>query len=285
MFTNRPYSLQVRGVFIVMRKSLQVFNAILFIATFLASHYPLAVWSADSLSVAGMKPRKTVAAGFGFQDTESSSITVKTYDAETGEVLSAETYELDIKDESPSSSHPRARVFAGGVGLNEDGRSEFTLRVYDAANGRFLWEGRLNLGVEDNPDAVTHQVVARVNPRAAVLKISGQAMHPGQPYFVLRAISPETGQLLWADEFSADPAQVRVERIGRSVVGMTGMVPQEIDFRIKMPDYSGSRLLWEDKIDPAVDGEETAVQRSDEAPGMLPAWRQEAGKGSQKDAV
>lgn len=268
-----------------MRKSLQVFNATLVIATFLASNFPLAVWGANSPSVAGIKPRKIVAAGVGFQDSESSSITVKTYDAETGEVLSAETYELDIKDESPSSSHPRARVFAGGVGLNKDGGSEFTLRVYDAANGRFLWEGRLNLGVEDNPDAATHRVMARVNPRAAVLKTAGQAKHPGQPYFVLRAISPETGQLLWADEFSADPAQVRVERIGRSVVGMTGGVPQEIDFRIKMPDHSGSRLLWEDKIEPAVDDEETAVQRSDEAPSMLPAWRQEAGTGSQKDAV
>lgn len=285
MFTHKPYGLQGRGFFIVMRKSLRVLNVILFIATFLASHYPLAVWSADSPSVAGMKLRKTVAAGFGFQDAESSSITVKTYDAETGEVLSADTYELDIKEESPSSSHPRARVFAGGVGLNEDGGSEFTLRVYDAANGRFLWEGRLNLGVEDNPDAVTHQVVARVNPRAAVLKISSQAMRPGQPYFVLRAISPETGKLLWADEFSADPAQVRVERIGRSVVGMTGMASQYIDFRIKMPDHTGNRLLWEDKIDPAVDGGETALERSDEAPSMLPAWRQEAGEGSKKDAV
>ena len=60
---------------------------------------------------------QVVAAGFGFQDEDVSSITVKTYDAQSGEVLSAETYELDIKDDGPSSSHPRTRIFENQCAL------------------------------------------------------------------------------------------------------------------------------------------------------------------------
>ena len=72
--------------------------------------------------------RTVVAAGFGFQDDETSSITVKTYDAQSGEVLTADTYELDIKDDGPPTSHPKTRIFAG-VGLGAGSLSEFTLRL------------------------------------------------------------------------------------------------------------------------------------------------------------
>ncbi len=122
------------------RKSTKTSYSVVTIGTVLAAcHVASPAWSADLPSAAPVKPVKTVAAGFGFQDADTSSITVKTYDAASGEVLSAETYELDIKDDGPPSSHPRARIFAGGVGVGADGLSEFTLRVYDAANGRFLW--------------------------------------------------------------------------------------------------------------------------------------------------
>jgi hypothetical protein len=231
------------------------------------------------------KPRMTVSAGFGFQDADTSSITVKTYDAQSGEVLSAETYELDIKDDGPPSSHPRARIFAGGVGLGKDGLSDFILRVYDAANGRFLWEGRLNLTVGNNPESATYRAVARIQPRAAVTRIVNQTKATGQPYFVLRAVNPETGQTVWADEFSSDPAQVRVERINRSIVGMTAAAPRHIDFRIKMPDQAGRRLLWEDKIVPEDENEASVPERSDETRGILPGGHPRSIESMKKDAV
>ncbi|HEX8750484.1 MAG TPA: hypothetical protein VF732_05160, partial [Nitrospira sp.] len=49
-------------------------------------YFPTVAWSADQTISTAAKSRKIVAAGFGFQDTESSSITVKTYDAQSGEV-------------------------------------------------------------------------------------------------------------------------------------------------------------------------------------------------------
>lgn len=243
--------------------------------------FPAAAWSADQAFSISAKSRKTVAAGFGFQDAESSSITVKTYDAETGQVLSADTYELDIKDDGPPSSHPPTRIFAGGVGVGVEGLSEFTLRVYDAANGRFLWEGRLNLGV-GNPEFGAYRVVAQIQPRAVVTKIANQTKSGGQPYFVLRAVNPQTGQIVWADEFSADAAQGRLEYISRSVIGMMGVAPRDIDFRIKMPDEAGRRLLWEDKVVP---GEEEAAIPSDEATDTLPGRAQPSSDASKKKAI
>ena len=213
---------------------------------------------------AGPATKAVVAAGFGFQDEESSFITVKTYNAQSGEVLSAETYELDIKDDGAPSSHPRTRIFAGGVGVGSGSLSEFTLRVYDASNGHFLWEGRLNLTAGDHPEGSTHRVSAHVRPRAAVTRVASRSKEAGQPYFVLRALNPQTGQLVWSDEFSTEPSFVRVEQISRSVVGMTGTAPRDIDFRIKMPDQAGRRWLWEDKVEPAEDAEASAPEASDE---------------------
>jgi hypothetical protein len=210
-----------------------------------------------------------VAAGFGFQDEDTSFITVKTYDAQSGEVLSAETYELDIKDDGPPSSRPAARIFAGGVGIGNGSLSEFTLRVYDASNGHFLWEGRLNLTAGDHAESTTYRVTAHLEPRAAVLRIASRPQEGGQPYFVLRAHNPETGQLLWSDEFSTDAARVRIERISRNVIGMTGRAPREIDFRIKMPDEAGRRWLWEDKVEATEDAEDFADAPSDEMTGRL----------------
>lgn len=269
--------------------AMKQFTARFYIAMFMVAcavgYFPAAAWSADQAFSISAKPRTIVAAGFGFQDADSSSITVKTYDAQSGEVLSADTYELDIKDDGPPSSHPRTRIFAGGVGIGANGLSEFTLRAYDAANGRFLWEGRLNLGVGNNPEVATYPVGAQIQPRAAVTKIANQTNAAGQPYFVLRAVNPETGQVVWADEFSTEAPHVRVERISRSIIGMTGTAPRDIDFRIKMPDKAGRRLLWEDKVVAAAENDASVPERSDETAGMLPGWSHDSIDASKKDAI
>jgi hypothetical protein len=108
----------------------------------IGSGLPLTAWTADLSSLAPVKPRTVVAAGVGYENAETSTITVKTYDAENGAILSDETYELNVREDAASAgSQPRERIFAGGVGPGADGLSAFTLRVYDAATGKFLWEG------------------------------------------------------------------------------------------------------------------------------------------------
>ncbi|HET8722296.1 MAG TPA: hypothetical protein VFM24_09730 [Nitrospira sp.] len=229
--------------------------------------FPIIGLAGELPTVSATNEPTVVAAGFGFQDESLSFITVKSYDAQTGRVLSADTYELDIKDDSPPSSRPHSRIFAGGVGAGNGSLSEFTLRVYDASNGRFLWEGRLNLTAGEHPEAATQRVVAHVRPRTAVVTVASRPKQIGQPHFVLRAVNPQTGQLVWSDEFSTEAPAARVEHISRSVIGMTGAAPRDIDFRIKMPDQGGRRWLWEDKIEPVDDGEASSAEESDEAPG------------------
>jgi hypothetical protein len=241
---------------------------------FMIVAFPVLALAGDLSVVSAVKPQTVVAAGFGFQDEEVSSITVKSYDAQTGQVLSADTYELDIKDDGPPSSHPRTRIFAGGVGPGNGSLSEFTLRVYDASNGRFLWEGRLNLTAGDHPEVGTHRVVARLQPHAVVTKVASRPKEAGAPHFVLRALNPQTGQLVWADEFSTEIPEVRIQRVSRSVIGMTGSAPRDIDFRIKMPDQAGRRWLWEDKVEPAEDSEDAVPDQSDETAGYLRRDRQ-----------
>ncbi len=226
-------------------------------------------WAGDSSWGDSFYTQKTVAAGFGYQDAEASTITVKTYDAVSGDVLTDDTYELDIKDGDSLSGKPRARVFAGGVGIGADGLSEFILRVYDADNGRFLWEGRLNLIGGGNPEVDTYPIVAHVRPRLMVSKVASRIYAGGQPYFVLRAMNPETGQVMWSDEFSADPTNARSETVGRSIIGMQSTEPRDIDFRIKMLDAAGRQLLWEDRVMAGFDDEASASERSD-ADGALP---------------
>lgn len=236
---------------------------------FMVIAFPIVGLAGEIGAVPTANEHPVVAAGFGFQDESVSFITVKTYDAQTGNVLSAETYELDIKDDGPPSSRPGSRIFAGGVGAGTGSLSEFTLRVYDASNGRFLWEGRLNLTAGDHPEVATQRVTAHVQPRAAIARVASRPKEVGQPHFVLRALDPQTRQLVWSDEFSTEAPAVRIERISRSIIGMTGTAPRDIDFRIKMPDQAGRRWLWEDKIEPEDDGEASVAEESDETAGSL----------------
>lgn len=217
------------------------------------------------------KLRKTVAAGFGVQNAQSSVITVRTYDAESGEILSDESYELDIKDDrSPAMPQPRERIVAGGVGIGADGLSEFMLRVYDAADGKFLWEGRLNLNVTASAGEAVPVAVA-VRPQATVTRVVEKTDPAGQPFFLLRVLDRDTGRLMWFDQFSTEGARVRAERI--SVFGPNpGPIDiQDVDFRIRMFDENGRQLLWEDRIAETEDGSPSSELAQDQA-GVIPQW-------------
>ena len=238
---------------------------------------PPTAWTADPSSLAPVKPRKVVAAGVGYENAETSTITVKTDDAENGAILSDETYELNVREDAvPAGSQPRERIFAGGVGPGADGLSAFTLRVYDAATGRFLWEGLLNLNVGNQESGSTHRVVAHLTPQAMVTQVRSRGAFDGQPHFFLRALDPATGQLMWTDQFSAGVAGslARAELVGRAVVGQTeGLAApsQQIEFRIRMFDDRDRKIMWEDTIEPTVDEADVAFGH-DAAAENLPSW-------------
>jgi hypothetical protein len=256
------------------------FSAALIACAMIGSGLPLTTWSADLSSFAPVSPRTVVAAGVGYENAETSTITVKTYDAENGAILSDETYELNVREDAASAdSQPRERIFAGGVGPGSDGLSAFTLRVYDAATGRFLWEGLLNLNAGDEESNSTHRVVAHlVAPQATVTQVFSRGAIDSQPQFVLRAVDSSTGQLMWTDHFSTETGRLaRPERVGRAAVGQgegegVAVSSQQIEFRIRMTDDQGRKILWEDTIEPTVE-ETDVIAGHDDAAEILPAWR------------
>ncbi|ALA57753.1 hypothetical protein [Nitrospira moscoviensis] len=211
-----------------------------------------------------------VAAGFGYQIGDVSTITVKVYDAASGDVLSDDTFELNVKDGETGSA--QERIFAGGVGLGATDLSHFMLRVYDARTGRFQWEGELNL--RPNGGNGGTQTVSTVVPRrATVTKVHAVETPARHPLFVLRALDPATGGLVWQDEFSADstrfPTIERIVHRPRPVAGDSADVSRTFDFRIRMLD--GGSVLWEDLF-AQEEAEEESHEAADDHASMLPVW-------------
>ncbi len=252
-----------------------VFCSALMVGAVVGLSSPITAWTADLSSHEQMKPRAIVAAGIGYENAETSKLTVKTYDAESGVILTDETFDLDVREDDASmDSAPRERIFAGGVGPGGDGLSSFTLRAYDAATGKFLWEGKLNLTAGNHEAGSPYQVAAHlVTPQATVTRIRNQGPVDGQPQFFLRAVDQATGQLAWTDHFSAG-VFARTEHVNRVVVGQTEEVAtpsQLIEFHIRMMDSQGRQVKWEDTIEPAV--EETGLAaRHDATAETLPVW-------------
>ena len=268
------------------------FYAALIACAMIAPGLPLTAWTAEPSPLAPLSTRTVVAAGVGYENTETSTITVKTYDAENGTILSDETYELNVREDAAlADSQPRERIFAGGVGPGSDGLSAFTLRVYDAATGRFLWEGLLNLSAGDEESGFTNRVVAHlVAPRATVTQVHSRGNIDSQPQFFLRAIDSATRQLIWADRFSTETSRLaRPERVSRAAVGQTegdglAVSSQQIEFRIRMTDDRGRKILWEDTIEPTVE-ETDVVAGDDDAAEILPAWLGAESEEMEKETI
>jgi hypothetical protein len=256
----------------------------------IGSGLPTTAWTTDLSSFSPEKSRNVVAAGVGYENADTSTITVKTYDAESGAILSDETYELNVREDAASAdSQPRERIFAGGVGPGADGLSAFTLRVYDAVTGRFLWEGLLNLNAGDQESDSTHLVAAQlVASQATVTHVRSRSILEGQPQFFLRAVDVVTGQLVWTDHFSAGTGTgARTERVSRSVVSQTeGLTPQsqQIEFRIRMMDDRGRQIIWEDTIEPTLE-ETDLASGHDAAAENLPVWPGEESDQMNKEVI
>lgn len=216
-----------------------------------------------------------VAAGFGFQNGSESSITVKVYDAATGEVLSEDVYELSIKEDPRTQGHmPEARIFAGGVGQGATDLSNFVLRAYDAKTGAFQWTGQLDLAV--NREGEAKHLISTVVPRRAVVTKIHNAVESSVPHplFVLRAWDTVTGGVMWEDRFSTDPAGAALARqIAAGSAGSEGpaLGSDSFDLRILMLDNGGQTVLWEDQVLQQPADEEIQGAVEDRAQ-MLPAW-------------
>lgn len=216
-------------------------------------------------------------AGFGFQGLASSSITIRSYQRHTGEVLAEDSYDLNVQDEGTSADAKHGRIFAGGIGVGRDGRPRFLLRVYDALNGRFLWEGQLNL-IAQNEGRHPRPVATVVSPPSAMLRTGVTRPSPVDVEFSLRAVDPQTGRLVWEEHFiPGAPMTGRVERIvssGRA--GQIETIGHVFDLIVRALDRTSGRLLWQDSFEDAAGG--IGIGREERRllePGGMPSWNQE----------
>ena len=268
----------------------RAFCSAVIVGTVIGLSLPLTAWTADLSPRVQVKSQAIVAAGIGYETAESSKLTVKTYDAESGTILTDETFDLDVREDAASiDSAPRERIFAGGVGPGGDGLSSFMLRAYDAATGTFLWEGQLNLTAGNQETGSSYHVVAHlVTPQATVTRIRNQVTFDGQPQFFLRAVDPATGQLAWTDYFFAGVGTFsRAERVNRAIVGQTegsAAPSQQIQFRIRMMDDQGRQVIWEDTIEQAVEETNMTVRR-DAAAETIPAWACEGAEEVERESI
>ncbi len=227
-----------------------------------------------------------VAAGFGYQIDGVSTIAVKVYDAESGGILSNEIYELAVKEGDGVRSNRGPRIFAGGVGLGATDLSNFVLRVYDANTGIFQWEGRLNL-VQPDWKAGGKIVSTALLRQATITRIRIVEATIEQPIFLLRAMDAATGVLVWEDEFTTVRTGIpQAQQIAdRSIQpdGSSLASPHTFNFRIRMYDPSGKKVLWEDQLSQLGPDEGPEQSHSDQA-DILPAWpslpQEEAAAGS-----
>lgn len=220
------------------------------------------------------KKKAIVAAGFGYQIGAASTIAVKVYDAESGDILSNEIYELAVKESNGVQSNHGPRIFAGGVGLGATDLSNFVLRVYDANTGVFQWEGRLNL-VQPDWKAGGKVVSTALPRRATITRVHIVEATIEQPVFLLRAMDAVTGLLVWEDEFTTIRTRIpRAQQItsrsiqpdGSSIAGS-----RTFNFRIRMYDLNGKNVLWEDQLSQPGSDERPEPFHSDQA-DILPAW-------------
>jgi hypothetical protein len=231
-----------------------------------------------------------VAAGFGYQNGDESTITVKVYDAASGKVLSEEVYELSIKEDRDSKSKaPEARIFAGGVGPGATDLSNFVLRVYDAKTGEFQWTGQLNLAVNGDDEHDIGHMISTVAPRRAlVTKVhnTNESDVP-HPLFLLRAWDAVTGGIIWEDRFSADDkAGALARQIAGDSAGFDGLElgVDAFDFRILMFDSGSRTVLWEDRVMQQPADEEIEGAEADRA-RLLPAWTEPIEQDSAPEEV
>lgn len=230
-------------------------------------------WSQTG-NIQGPHQGTIVAAGFGYQIGGLSTITVKMYDAVSGEVLSDDTFELNVKEEGNRAHPGQDRIFAGGVGLGATDLSNFVLRVYDANTGAFQWEGRLNLSPQGGSGGGL-PVSTLIPRRATVTRIHAVDSPLRQPSFLVRALDSTTGGLVWEDEFSTNAAGAgRIERIVNRFTTPAGeavTLPRTFDFTIRMFKADGDGILWEDQFGQAA-SEEEAYETVDDQAHVLPAW-------------
>ncbi len=220
---------------------------------------------------------EVVAAGFGFQVADSSLLTVRTYEARKGTILSEDSFDVNGKEEGAAiTDGNRGRIFAGGIGTDSKGNRMFLLRVYDAETGRFLWEGQLNLLKPGDGGAMGADVVLRpTTPSAA--SVADRSQNTLQTLYSVRALNPVSGNLLWQDRFApgnGKPVRWDQSSLGSASPSLVDASPAPVfELVVQAYDTMSGALLWQDSFDQLEGiGDPPTVTEQEAHPHAIPLW-------------
>lgn len=227
---------------------------------------------------------QVLVAGFGFQAAGFSMITVRTYDAPTGAILSEDSFDVSVKEEGAAEhDENKGRIFAGGIGADAKGKSAFMLRVYDAESGRFLWEGQLNL-LKLGEGGRMRARATIIPSHPSVVQASASTAKPVQTFFSVRAVNPITGGLVWQDQFA--PGMRKRARVagvsfnGLSIKPVSDSIGHIFDLVVRTYDRTSGTLLWEDSFEKLDRIEEPVTEPETRAyPQAIPSWNPGATPG------
>ena len=239
--------------------------------------FPVTEKDAVTVTQAPAAHSAVLAAAFGFQAAGSSTITVRTYDAPTGAILSEDSFDVNVKEEGVAEhDENKGRIFAGGIGTDSQGKSKFMLRVYDAETGRFLWEGQLNL-LKMGDGGMTRASAALTPNSHPKVQSAVAFQEPLQTLFSVRAVNPVTGGLVWQDQFA--PGSRKWARAEGMLFNAprVDMIHEPIghifDLVVRTYDRRSGTLLWEDSFEQLGRIEEPVIGPDTNAyPQAIPFW-------------
>lgn len=234
-------------------------------------------------SAAVQEQSDILATAFGYQNDESSTVLVKTFDLKTGALVSEASFTLPgVEETSLSDGASPARILAGGARVAAQGADmKLTLRVYDAQSGRYLHEVTLNVAGDVEAGVLPTPVLGPgpKRPMARRAGLSVESPKDEAPMFLIRAVDPSDERVVWHTEFEPTGSAIgNLERIRyRLLPRETPIVKdQKYDFQVRMYDHRTGEMIWDNAssllVKPA-----GSPSREDETLGkVLPVWPSEA---------
>lgn len=220
----------------------------------------------------GAMPARVVAVGFGYQRGNASLIRIRAYDAETGDMLSEERFDLNVVGEDPTKRESNGeRVFAGATYLDSGTIREFPMRVYDARSGAYLWQGNLNFVSTDIGDP-RQQTGGRIRSRLHLHRVKDVATSIVESNLIVQAVNRLSGRPVWSQTFS--PNKERSEGVtlesGAEQAEAT-MDNCEYEVIVRSYDRETDQLIWTDRLSTS-DTIDAVNEDEPERAQLIPGW-------------
>lgn len=206
---------------------------------------------------------RVVTAGLGVKTAEVSSFILRSYEANTGALVSQDEFDLSVDpDTAEAVKAGGGRVYAIGSGMTAAGTFSLLVRAYDARTGELLWIDELNPAAKPR-----HQTKSTKGRLSRPRPIRASDRRQSHSLFTVRATDKESGRVLWQDEFLPSDESVK----GGGAAGSTRRdQPGPHDFSLVVRTYEDptNKLLWEDRFDPATREERTRENETDLEPAL-----------------